>query len=120
MSFRVSIDGTDRSFLCRDGQAVLVAMTVAGERCVQVGCRSGGCGVCQVQVLSGRYQTGLMSSAKINQQQRDAGHALACKLFPESDLEISVVGRLMRTLSMLSGDERTSESDGAVLQELRV
>jgi ferredoxin len=53
---------------------------------LQIGCRSGGCGVCRVQVLSGRVRAEKMSLRHVNAAERAAGYALACRIYPESDL----------------------------------
>jgi ferredoxin len=87
----------DRStFPCAADQPVLAAMERQGlkparaTRPIRVGCRGGGCGICKVRVVSGRYHCGKMSRAKLTAAEEAEGHVLACKLFPEGDLEIEV------------------------------
>jgi ferredoxin len=82
-----------RAFPCRADQAVLAAISGAGQSCVQVGCRSGGCGVCRVEVLEGRYECGTMSHAQVDAADRARGVVLACQLFPRSDLRLRTLGR---------------------------
>jgi len=64
------------------------------ERCgagdIGIGCRGGGCGICRVKVIAGEYRTGKMSAAKMPDSDRQAGYALACRLFPAGDLVIAV------------------------------
>jgi len=103
MKFTVSIDGTGRSFACGADQNVLAAMTLANARGVQVGCRSGGCGVCRVQVLEGQWRCGTMSRSEVGAEQLRDGHVLACKLYPTTDLLIRPVGRLVATAAMAEG-----------------
>lgn len=98
MVFKVDVDGSGGSIICREGQSVLLAMTSQGGQCIQVGCRSGGCGVCRVQVLSGHYKTGKMSASQVNAEEQSQGIALACQLYPESDLKIRTIGRLIAIL----------------------
>lgn len=86
MVYRIEILNGDGAFPCKDTQSVLSAMNDAGRRSLKVGCRSGGCGVCRVRVLSGTYDTGYMSAAEIGEQDRQDGVVLACKLHPRSDL----------------------------------
>lgn len=93
MPFEVSVTGADIAFPCREDQSVLVAMSMNGARCVQVGCRSGGCGVCRVEVLAGHFETGQMSRAQVSDADRARGIVLACQLFPKSDLCVRVLGR---------------------------
>ncbi|WP_084615732.1 2Fe-2S iron-sulfur cluster binding domain-containing protein [Solimonas flava] len=95
MRFEVLIDGNGNAFHCATDQPVLSAMTNTNQRGIQVGCRSGGCGVCRVRVLSGRYRLGQMSNTQAPKDQVDLGFVLACRLYPESDLRIVPVGRLV-------------------------
>src|SRR3546814_16076821 len=59
--FDVAIAGLDGSFRCKADQSILGAMIAAGRRPIAVGCRSGGCGVCRMQVVKGTYTTGRMN-----------------------------------------------------------
>ena len=93
MPYRIRVADTSLEFTCREGQPVLSAMSDAGQKCMTVGCRSGGCGVCRVQVLSGEFDTGLMSRAEVCAGDRAIGIVLACQLLPHSDLVLRVLGR---------------------------
>ena len=42
-----------QTFRCLPDQSVLSAMEQQGKRCVPVGCRGGGCGLCKVRVMAG-------------------------------------------------------------------
>ena len=87
-SFRITEMNSGASFACDDGQSVLQAMEQQQLHCVPVGCRGGGCGLCKVQVVSGEYDCGRMSSRHVPEQARAQGAVLACRLFPRSDLTI--------------------------------
>lgn len=93
MRHRITLTDDDSRFDCDASQAVLLAMRDAGRACLPVGCRSGGCGVCRVQVLSGAFETGLMSAAQISPADRAQGIVLACQLFPRGDLRLRRVVR---------------------------
>lgn len=91
--FVIRVEGSDASFTCRGDQRVLEALNATwfgpgGSKRpdLKVGCRRGGCGVCRVQVLAGDYDTDAMSAAFVDDQERCAGYALACCIFPRSDL----------------------------------
>jgi ferredoxin len=75
-------------FPCGHEQSVLKAMEQHALRCVPVGCRGGGCGLCKVVVLSGKYQCGPMSRKHMPDSALLCGEALACRLYPLSDLTI--------------------------------
>lgn len=84
--FRITILGGEIGFACAPGERVLVAMEQVGLRCIPVGCRGGGCGLCRVRACEGNYRTGRMSAAHITEQDEASNHALACQLYPLSDL----------------------------------
>ncbi|NHN75934.1 2Fe-2S iron-sulfur cluster binding domain-containing protein [Azotobacter chroococcum] len=80
----------------RPGESLLCAMERQGKRCIPVGCRGGGCGVCKVRVVSGRFDYGLMSCRHVSADQRGRGLALACRLFPLGDSEVQACGEAVR------------------------
>lgn len=87
-SFRITETRSGKRFACSDEQSVLSAMEQQHQRCIPVGCRGGGCGLCKVQVVSGEFDCGRMSSRHVNAIDREQGLVLACRLFPRSDLAI--------------------------------
>lgn len=93
MSHRVTVAGSQESFICPPNQTVLTAMLHSGRKNIRVGCRGGGCGVCRVQVESGSFVTGSMSAAQVSEADRSAGVALACQLYPRSALQLRPLGR---------------------------
>ncbi len=90
--YEIAVEAVGRSFHCREGQSVLQAMMAVGRQVLPVGCRSGGCGVCRVEVVSGDFDTGTMSAAHISQADRARGIVLACQLYPRSDLRLRAIG----------------------------
>jgi ferredoxin len=84
-------DGQEQ-FYCDGQRNLLQGMQRLARKGIPLGCRGGGCGVCRVQVLSGRYHCQRMSREQISEAEESMGIALACRLYPESDLEISVLG----------------------------
>lgn len=87
-TFQITETGSGQSFACADEQNVLAAMEQQYRRCIPVGCRGGGCGLCKVQVVSGEFDCGRMSRRHVNAIDREQGLVLACRLFPRSDLAI--------------------------------
>lgn len=92
--FSVLIEDSGERFPCGGEQNLLRAMEVLGRRGIPVGCRGGGCGVCKVQVTGGAYRTRKMSRACLSEAEEASGVVLACKLFPDSDLSLQVVGKM--------------------------
>ncbi len=95
MPHRITIEGSAQAFSSQAGQSALDAM-VGRPSALEVGCRSGGCGVCRVEVLHGDYHCGDMSAEQISPECRAAGIALACRLYPGSDLHLRPLGRRPR------------------------
>jgi ferredoxin len=97
--FEVRIENTGESFRCGEGQNVLNAMEQLRRKGIPVGCRNGGCGVCKVRVTGGRYTAQKMSRACVTAEEEAQGMALACRIFPESDLEVDVVGKMLNAVT---------------------
>ena len=94
----ITIEDTGESYRCVDYRSVLQGMEALGKKGIPVGCRSGGCGVCKVQVLDGSYTKRVMSRAHINEQEEAAGCVLSCRITPTSDLRIRVLGQMKKTV----------------------
>lgn len=99
MTFDVTITNTNETFRCGDNDSVLKAMEQLCRRGIPVGCRNGGCGICKVRVLEGSCATAKMSRAVVSLQEEQQGCALACRLYPRSDLKVEVVGRMARAVT---------------------
>ncbi len=96
--WQVRIRDTGETFLCAEDQHLLKGMLSMGKRGIPSGCHGGGCGVCKVRILQGRYRTGPMSRDKVSRQEEEEGYALACRVMPRSDLVLEVVGRMARNV----------------------
>jgi ferredoxin len=90
------VNGGREEFSCAPGLDVLRGMECLGRKGIPVGCRGGGCGVCKVRVIEGPFRTDAMSRACVSHSEQAEGYALACKLFPEGDLRLEVVGKMAR------------------------
>jgi ferredoxin len=97
MAFTITVADSGERFPCAEGQNVLAAMLRGGRRDIPVGCRGGGCGICRVQIVGpARYRTLKMSRAQVSVADEAQGIALACKLVPEADLTVKVLGLAAR------------------------
>jgi ferredoxin len=99
MSHKVTITETKEEYPCNDTQHLLAGMQQLGKKSIPVGCRSGGCGVCKVHILSGDYQTRKMSREHVSEQEEAAGLVLACRVFPNSDIELQVLGKMKKAVT---------------------
>lgn len=87
-SFRIRLVGADCDIACAPDQDVLNAAIRAGVNWLRVGCRGGGCGVCRVIVRSGDYVAGKMAKPHVAAGQNGERYALACRIYPVSDLTV--------------------------------
>lgn len=91
-TFSIKVKGAAQAVPCAETTKVLTAIeqvfTDPRLRPVRVGCRQGGCGACRIKVTSGDFTTGQISRAHVTEEEQAQGYTLACRTFPQSDLEI--------------------------------
>lgn len=95
---RIYLEQTAEVYACRTNDSVLHGMATLGRKGIPVGCLNGGCGVCKVKVISGKYRCGIMSRAHVSSQEEADDTVLACKTFPMSDLVLRVVGKMSKSV----------------------
>jgi ferredoxin len=78
---------------------ILKAMLAVGRKGIPSGCHGGGCGVCKVKVLSGEYRTGTMSREHVSEEDEQQGIALACQVYPRTDLTVKVLGEMRKAVT---------------------
>ncbi len=102
LTARIVQSGED--YACRSDETLLAGMARLGRRGIPVGCLNGGCGVCKVAVRRGRWRkSGAMSRAHVSEEEESQGIALACRVMPETDIEIEVLGRMQRSVLGTAG-----------------
>lgn len=89
----IAVEGSNQVIRCRKGETLLGASQRIGQRCLQVGCRGGGCGVCKVKVLQGTYTERFMSKKVITDADRENHVVLACCIYPAEDMVVQPLGR---------------------------
>ncbi len=99
MIHTVTITDTNEKYTCRGKQHLLAGMIQLARKGIPVGCRSGGCGVCKVKIISGDYQTKIMSREHVTEPEEEEGVVLACRVFPLSDISLQVVGHLNKAVT---------------------
>lgn len=100
--FMVNILETGGSFPCKLGQSILDGMASLERKGIPSGCRGGGCGVCKVEVLTGRFSCKPMSRTHISAQDEQEGRVLACRTYPASDIQLRVLGSMSRVVLRFS------------------
>lgn len=96
-TFRIWIDG-ETALDCLPGQSVLAALAPVYNKKIISGCHGGGCGVCKIRICEGQYIGRKMSRVHISIEEERQRLALACQVFPGSDLRVEPVGKLCRRL----------------------
>jgi ferredoxin len=85
----ITLEETGETFRASEDVTVLEAMEGVGRRCIDVGCRFGGCGVCRIEVLAGSFIVHRpMSRAHVSEEDERAGRVLACRIRATGDLRI--------------------------------
>ena len=103
MPYTILITNTGETFGCGGEENVLASMERLRRKGIPVGCRNGGCGVCKVHIVEGRHTTRKMSRAVVTAEEEARGYALACKVHPQGDLRITVVGGMVRAIETQQG-----------------
>lgn len=94
--FLVEIVDSGVSFICLTDQSLLGAMEKKAITDIPVGCRSGGCGICKVEVLSGEFTVGKMSRTHITLEDSIRKVGLACRIYPLGNMRIRVLRSMNR------------------------
>ena len=94
----VLIEETGERYRCAQNESLLIGMERLGKKGIPVGCRGGGCGVCKVEIVSGSYTKKVMSRAYVSQEEEAAGQVLACRVFPTSDIQLRVLGKMAKNV----------------------
>jgi ferredoxin len=97
-AYTITISDTGESYRCADYRSLLEGMEALGRKGIPVGCRGGGCGVCKVHIDSGSYSKRVMSREHISAEEEAAGTVLACRVKPTSDIRLSVVGKMKKSV----------------------
>lgn len=99
-SFRVSIANTGEEYACSEDDNLLKGMEQLSRKGIPVGCRGGGCGVCKIQIESGEYRAIKMSRSYVTREEEDGGIVLACRVFPQSDISLTVLGKMVKKFEL--------------------
>ncbi len=96
MRHSVAVVGETQTFSCAPEQNLLQGMRhfrigLPMLEVIPVGCRGGGCGICRIRILAGDYDVDKMSRKHVPEQDQAKGIALACRVYPRSDLAIEVL-----------------------------
>ena len=96
--FEVRIEDSGESYRCASSESLLHGMARLGKRGIPLGCQGGGCGVCRIQVVAGEIRVKAMSRDHISADDEAKRRLLACRVFPESDVAVRVIGKLNKNI----------------------
>lgn len=88
MTFTVVIQGHDQPVTVEMGQTILEAAVAQGVPYPH-GCRSGNCGACKSDLISGDVELAPYSEYALQDDEKAAGQILACRAVPWSDCEVA-------------------------------
>lgn len=96
--YDVLIEDTGERFACPERRSLLEGMVALDRKGIPSGCRNGGCGVCKVQIVDGRFDARVMSRAHVSEDDQRCGRVLACRVQPRSDLRLKVLGAMKKNV----------------------
>lgn len=98
--FAVHVAQTDETFPCAANESLLTGMVRLGRKGIPVGCVNGGCGVCKVRILAGDIKAlGPISRAHVTLDEECQGYTLACRVAPQTPVQLEVAGKLNKPFS---------------------
>ncbi|HJS30942.1 MAG TPA: 2Fe-2S iron-sulfur cluster-binding protein [Alphaproteobacteria bacterium] len=87
MNFSVRVRQFDAPFTVATGETILDA-ALTRELPYPHGCRSGNCGACKSELVSGEVEMSPYSEFALSEEEKAAGLILACRAVPWSDCEV--------------------------------
>lgn len=107
--FTVHVAQTDETFPCAANESLLTGMVRLGRKGIPVGCVNGGCGVCKVRILAGDIKAlGPISRAHVTQDEEGQGYTLACRVAPQTAVNLEVAGKLNKPFSKGRAESATA------------
>ena len=101
MGFLVRIEDTGQSFDVEPGETILAA-ALRQDTALPHDCTLGGCGACRIRLAEGAVEYDELPFGLSEAEAAD-GYALACKLIPEADLRLQVIGKMSRSFDAALG-----------------
>ena len=107
--FTVHVAQTGEAFPCASNESLLTGMFRLGRKGIPVGCVNGGCGVCKVRILEGDIKAlGPISRAHVTVDEEGQGYTLACRVAPQTPVNLEVAGKLNKPFSKGRAESATA------------
>ena len=89
-TYTITVKDTDISFCCSKDQDLFTAIIRNRKGPLFCGCYGGGCGICKMKILRGRWKAYKpMSAAHVTKADIKKGIVLTCCIQPRSNLTIA-------------------------------
>lgn len=96
--YTVTLAEIGERYACAEGESLLAGMLRLGRKGIPIGCRGGGCGVCRIEVVSGKVRVKAMSRDHVSSEDEAAGRVLACCAYPAGDVVLRVIGPMKKNV----------------------
>ncbi|MDP2407616.1 MAG: 2Fe-2S iron-sulfur cluster binding domain-containing protein [Hydrogenophaga sp.] len=107
--FTVHVAQTGEAFPCASNESLHTGMLRLGRKGIPVGCVNGGCGVCKVRILEGDIKAlGPISRAHVTVNEEGQGYTLACRVAPQTPVNLEVAGKLNKPFSKGRAESATA------------
>ena len=91
-AFTITVKDTDICFSCDKDMDVFTAMIRNRKGPICYGCYGGGCGVCRIKIIKGKWHAYKpMSTAHVTKQDIKKGIVLLCCVKPKGDLVLEKI-----------------------------
>lgn len=105
----VTIANVGLSYACAGNESLLTGMVRLGRKGIPVGCVNGGCGVCKVRIVEGQIKAlGPISRAHVTLDEENQGYTLACRVAPQTPVNLEVAGKLSKPFSKGRAESATA------------
>lgn len=95
----VTIDPTGEEIYLEPGETILTGLYKAGYA-YTVGCRRGGCAICKVDTVAGKFSYNRpVAETVITPEERADGTCLTCRAVPDGDITIRLRGENVRLVN---------------------
>ena len=91
--FNITMVNDEIEFKASGKKHLLSSMISNGLNKAPNGCHGGGCGVCKIKIISGEADILAMNVKRVSLKEQEEGYALACRVFPKSDIVFEFIGR---------------------------
>lgn len=90
--YKIDIINENLSIEAYPGDHIVTAIGRVKHNHKANGCCNGGCGVCRIKIISGKFSSKKWSKSQVSDEEFKEGYALGCRVFPESDMVIEYLG----------------------------